>query len=64
MPESSWRKSSYSNNDGTECVEVARRHDGAIPVRDSKRPQGAHLTLPAPAWATFVDALKERTLGG
>ncbi|KAB7846413.1 DUF397 domain-containing protein [Streptomyces mobaraensis NBRC 13819 = DSM 40847] len=64
MPESAWRKSSYSNNDGSECVEVAHRADSAVPVRDSKRPHGPHLTLPAPAWTTFIDAVKGRTLRG
>ncbi|MER7836299.1 DUF397 domain-containing protein [Streptomyces sp. NPDC096040] len=51
-----WRKSSYSNGSGGECVEVAVTHPGAvIPVRDSKRDgEGPVLLFPAPAWAAFV----------
>ncbi|EMF00906.1 hypothetical protein H340_09186 [Streptomyces mobaraensis NBRC 13819 = DSM 40847] len=43
---------------------MAHRADSAVPVRDSKRPHGPHLTLPAPAWTTFIDAVKGRTLRG
>lgn len=35
-----WRKSSYSNADGGECVEVADGHPGIVPIRDSKHPHG------------------------
>lgn len=31
-----WRKSSYSNGSGGDCVEAADGHSGVIPVRDSK----------------------------
>ena len=54
-----WRKSSYSNGTGGECVEVADGHPGTVPVRDSKRAQdGAVLVFQAPAWTTFVASLK------
>ncbi|MGO4752012.1 DUF397 domain-containing protein, partial [Streptomyces sp. 2MCAF27] len=33
-----WRKSSYSNGEGAECIEVADGIDGIVPVRDSKNP--------------------------
>ncbi|MFD8361732.1 DUF397 domain-containing protein, partial [Streptomyces hygroscopicus] len=35
-----WRKSSYSNPDGGNCVEVADNLPGIVPVRDSKNPDG------------------------
>ncbi|MET8023632.1 DUF397 domain-containing protein [Streptomyces avermitilis] len=35
-----WRKSSYSDGGGTNCVEVADGYDGLVPVRDSKVPDG------------------------
>ncbi|MEU6403479.1 DUF397 domain-containing protein [Streptomyces sp. NPDC046985] len=54
-----WRKSSYSNGTGGECVEVASGLDSVVPVRDSKSPLGSLLLFPARAWAPFVDALKE-----
>ncbi|MEW1771747.1 DUF397 domain-containing protein [Streptomyces sp. NPDC086777] len=52
-----WIKSSYSNGDGGECVEVADI-PGLVPVRDSKSPEGPVLVLRAAAWAPFVAFLK------
>ncbi|MFC8080414.1 DUF397 domain-containing protein [Streptomyces sp. NPDC057307] len=49
-----WRKSSYSNGDGGQCVEVADGHPGVIPVRDSKTPTGPVLLLTPTAWSDFV----------
>ncbi|MEU2551881.1 DUF397 domain-containing protein [Streptomyces sp. NPDC014940] len=53
-----WCKSSYSNGDGGDCVEVAQNIPGLVPVRDSKVPDGPALLLGAAAWAHFVDALR------
>ncbi|MGW0464579.1 DUF397 domain-containing protein [Streptomyces sp. NPDC003027] len=53
-----WRKSSYSNGSGGDCVEVALDAPGLVPVRDSKRPHGPVLVLTAAAWTPFVDAVK------
>ncbi|MGH4034320.1 DUF397 domain-containing protein [Actinomycetota bacterium Odt1-20B] len=54
-----WRKSSYSGGESGQCLEVndagAPTH---IPVRDSKNPTGPAIAFTAPAWTTFVDALK------
>jgi hypothetical protein len=49
-----WRKSSYSNADGADCVEVADNFSGVVPVRDSKNPQGPALLFPAEVWSAFV----------
>lgn len=57
-----WRKSSYSNADGGNCVEVADGFPGSVPVRDSKNTAGPFLTLPVHAWGPFVDCLKEGSL--
>ncbi|MFE9023091.1 DUF397 domain-containing protein [Streptomyces sp. NPDC007808] len=54
-----WRKSSYSNADGGECVEIAHNLPGITPVRDSKNPNGPALVFPAHAWGVFVGALKD-----
>ena len=53
MPQPSWRKSSYSGGNGSNCVEVAvgRRHTA---VRDSKNTAGPVLRFPAEAWWAFV----------
>ena len=53
-----WRSSSYSNQAGGNCVEVADGFPGVVPVRDSKRPHGPALVLPAASWASFVQQLK------
>lgn len=52
-----WRKSSYSNSQAGECVEVADNLPGITPVRDSKNPEGPALVFPARAWALFVASL-------
>ncbi|KDQ67350.1 DUF397 domain-containing protein [Streptomyces sp. NTK 937] len=53
-----WRRSSYSNGQGGDCVEVADGFSGVLPVRDSKRPQGPALVFGASAWSAFVNELK------
>ncbi|WP_328926693.1 DUF397 domain-containing protein [Streptomyces sp. NBC_00190] len=57
-----WRKSSYSNGDGGNCVEVADGLVGIVPVRDSKRPNGPAVIVAAGAWGPFVRALKAAEL--
>jgi hypothetical protein len=53
-----WRKSSHSGG-GNNCVEVATAGGtAAVAVRDSKNPDGGHLTIGAQAWATFVSGIK------
>lgn len=55
-----WRKSSYSNGSGGDCVEVAEGRPGVIPVRDSKRSQDdAPVLLFRPSsWAAFLASLQ------
>ncbi|MFJ4282859.1 DUF397 domain-containing protein [Streptomyces massasporeus] len=52
-----WRKSSYSDGGGTNCLEVADDHPGIVPVRDSKRPDGPILVFAAGPWASFIEGL-------
>ncbi|MEK9522037.1 DUF397 domain-containing protein [Streptomyces venezuelae] len=59
-----WRKSSYSNPDGGQCVEVADGFATAVPVRDSKAPCGPVLVFPAGGWSSFVAAVKGGQLNG
>ncbi|OEU97695.1 hypothetical protein AN217_07265 [Streptomyces qinglanensis] len=49
-----WRASSYSNQEGGNCVEVADGFPGVVPVRDSKDIDRAPLVFPERAWATFI----------
>ncbi|MER6528321.1 DUF397 domain-containing protein [Streptomyces sp. NPDC001508] len=58
----SWRKSSYSNQDGGACVEVSDDFDAVVPVRDTKDPHGPALLFPADGWTTFVAAVKDGRL--
>ncbi|GGV46356.1 hypothetical protein GCM10010277_37990 [Streptomyces longisporoflavus] len=60
----SWRKSSYSNQDGGACVEISDDFAAAIPVRDSKVPHGSILVFSTAGWASFVAALKDGQLRG
>ncbi|MFG2584064.1 DUF397 domain-containing protein [Streptomyces malaysiensis] len=53
-----WRKSSYSNNNGGDCVEVADNLPGVVPVRDSKNPDGPAIPFPTKSWAAFIASLK------
>ncbi|MFD9515188.1 DUF397 domain-containing protein [Streptomyces mirabilis] len=49
-----WRKSSYSSDQGGECIEIAEVLDATVAVRDSKIPTGPMLTFEPAAFATFV----------
>ncbi|MCS0604780.1 DUF397 domain-containing protein [Streptomyces sp. LP11] len=53
-----WRKSSYSNDEGGDCVEVTDAVPSLVPVRDSKNPGGPFLLIPVRAWGPFVSAIK------
>ncbi|MFF4184629.1 DUF397 domain-containing protein [Streptomyces sp. NPDC001691] len=55
-----WIKSSYSDGQGGNCVEwaPASATPSAVPVRDSKRPEGPQVRPSARAWRAFVDSLK------
>jgi hypothetical protein len=54
-----WCKSSFSNGQGGDCVEVARKLPGIVGVRDSKDAGGAKLVFSSPAWAAFTHAVKD-----
>ncbi|MFJ4705612.1 DUF397 domain-containing protein [Streptomyces anulatus] len=48
-----WFKSSYSNGDGGDCVEIAA-HPAAVHIRDSKMTDGPVLTVEPAAWSAFI----------
>ena len=52
-----WRKSSYSNGTGGECVEVATLPSGRA-VRDSKHPEGPILVFTKGGWQAFVKGIQ------
>lgn len=58
-----WRKSSYSNGGGGECVEVAQLPDGGRLVRDTKdHGRGPVLRFTADEWAAFTKRVKDGQL--
>ncbi|GHH69639.1 hypothetical protein GCM10017673_20400 [Streptosporangium violaceochromogenes] len=57
-----WRKSSRSNGNGGECVEVAVNLPGVVAVRDSKNPEGPALLFPPQVWADFLTRIKSGTV--
>jgi hypothetical protein len=48
-----WTKSTFSDPNGGNCVE-ARRVDGGIEVRHSKRPDGGTIRFTDAEWAAFL----------
>jgi hypothetical protein len=55
-----WRKSSYSGNNGGQCVEVAAY--GFVFVRDSKNPRGPVLEVAPEVWREFIGCLKNNPM--
>jgi hypothetical protein len=51
-----WRKSSYSNANGGQCVETASAK-GAVLVRDTTDRDGVTLSVPAAAWQAFLETI-------
>jgi hypothetical protein len=54
-----WRKSSFSDSGAGECVELAGLRSTHA-VRDSKNPDGPHLTLGPTAWQGLLATAKSR----
>lgn len=54
--ESAWRKSSYSGDNGGECVEIAAA--GPVMVRDTTDRNGTVLTFTADAWQAFTATIR------
>ncbi|GHF26767.1 hypothetical protein GCM10010218_04610 [Streptomyces mashuensis] len=62
MSTTAWRKSTHSAAAGDGCLEVAADFRTTVPIRDSKNPTGPILSVPAPAWASFVNAISHGDL--
>jgi hypothetical protein len=53
-----WRKSTYSGSNGSDCVEVGGT-GRAVVVRDTKDRAGAALTFGPDAWRRFAARIKD-----
>lgn len=53
---SPWRKSSHSDANGGDCVEVAT--SDAVMIRDTANRDGVTLTVSAGAWSAFLAAIR------
>ncbi|MCW8218508.1 MULTISPECIES: DUF397 domain-containing protein [Streptomyces] len=56
-----WMSSSFSQNNGGECVEWHPAHaavHGIVPIRDSKMPAGPVLMVSQSAFTDFVRSAK------
>jgi len=53
-----WIKSSYSDNNGGNCVEIAPGFRAVVPVRDSKVSEGPVLLVTRAAWSAFTATLR------
>ncbi|MGH3972380.1 MAG: DUF397 domain-containing protein [Pseudonocardiaceae bacterium] len=53
-----WRKSSYSNPNGNECVEVSVSNN-AVGIRDSHHSHGAVLAFDHAEWMIFLDGISD-----
>ncbi|MDE3719863.1 DUF397 domain-containing protein [Nocardiopsis sp. N85] len=60
---SHWRKSSYSGNQGGDCVEVADT-PAHVHVRDTQNRSLGHLTFPSSDWGALLSTLREDTVAG
>lgn len=58
LPATAWRKSSYSNGQGGQCVEVTGTLPGLVAVRDSKDPAQGGLSFHPSAWRAFTASLQ------
>lgn len=55
---SEWRKSTYSQPSGGNCVEVAS--DGDVYVRDTQNRDGGTLIISPQSWARFVASIRQK----
>jgi Domain of unknown function (DUF397) len=53
-----WRKSTYSDANGGDCVELAN-DSGMVMVRDTTNRGGGTLTVTVDAWRAFLGRLGE-----
>lgn len=55
--ELAWFKSSYSGNEGGECLEIATRPE-TVHIRDSKNLTGPTLAVTPTTWTAFLRTVR------
>jgi hypothetical protein len=58
-----WRKSTYSNGNGGNCVEATAAPGDHLALRDSKNPTGPALLFSTRRWRTFIQGIKLSNTG-
>jgi len=61
IPDSRFRKSTYSQPSGSNCVEIAELEGGACAVRDTQHRKLGHLEFPGSEWTVFLRGLRHDT---
>lgn len=56
MMTTDWRKSSYSNGTGGDCVEACASNEGAS-VRDTQNREAGHLSVSGAEWTALLGAV-------
>ena len=54
LTSTTWIKSSYSGDNGGNCIEASLDFPAVVPVRDSKNPDAGIITVSRNAWAAFL----------
>ncbi|MFF5110977.1 DUF397 domain-containing protein [Streptosporangium sp. NPDC000509] len=58
-----WHKSTLSQGDNNNCVEVARNLPGIVAVRDSKTPDKPSLIFTTSEWTAFISGIRNGEFG-
>ncbi|QVQ50677.1 DUF397 domain-containing protein [Spiractinospora alimapuensis] len=53
-----WHKSSYSNQQGGDCVEVAETYDSSVLIRDTQNRPLGHLAFPHAEFGAFLAGVR------
>jgi hypothetical protein len=59
LPDNGWSRSTYSEDNGGQCLEVRQTPQGLVAVRDSKNPQLGVQAFAAAHWQRFIAAVTD-----
>jgi Domain of unknown function (DUF397) len=63
LERAAWRTSTYSGDNGGDCVEVASNLPGIVAVRDTKDRTGPTLTFTPAGWEAFISGVRDGEFG-